>query len=212
MTYYSRRYYKRYNYRRHSTKTHRKRSPKSTPEFYLVLILVFGAGLHYLGATTEQIIQLSFIAISVIFVFYLLIRFFVNDWFDFRSMFRAWKTRKMKDIDEMSGIQFERYIAKMLKRHNFADIQITEYYDYGVDIIAKKNGVTWGIQTKRYSNQVKADAVRQVYSALKHYKCDRGMVITNNTFTNPAKKLAEENHIILIDRYMLAKKVAGGDI
>ena len=66
MEHYSRRYYKRYNYRRHSMKTHRKRSPKSTPEFYLVLILVFGVGLHYLGVSTEQIVQLLFIVISVV--------------------------------------------------------------------------------------------------------------------------------------------------
>ena len=58
----------------------------------------------------------------------------------------------------------------------------------------------WGIQAKRYSSLVKAAAVRQVVTGLRLYNCDRGMVITNSTFSNVAKRLAEGNDCVLIDR------------
>ncbi len=54
-----------------------------------------------------------------------------------------------------------------------SDIQFTEYYDLGVDIIAKKDGITWGVQVKHYQGLVSIEAVRQVVVALKKYKYGR---------------------------------------
>ena len=82
-----------------------------------------------------------------------------------------------------------------------------------MDIIAVKNGITWGIQTKRYSGLVGIDAVRQSVSALKKYKCDRAMVITNSPagFSRPATELAKSNHCIMIGRRELTKWVKDFD-
>lgn len=57
-------------------------------------------------------------------------------------------------------------------------MQLTEHYDLGVDIVARKDGVTWGVQVKHYSGLVGINAVRQVVVALKMYGCDRAMVVT----------------------------------
>jgi len=54
-------------------------------------------------------------------------------------------------VDAMTGLEFERYVAKLLKTHGFSKVRLTEEYDYGIDIIATKNDITWGIQVKRYS-------------------------------------------------------------
>lgn len=207
MSYYRSGYRKRYNYRRYNMKKRRNTSPSKNPELYLVALVLCGFGLYTLGYSTRGIVQILMVATSVVFVVYLLVRAFFIDWREGRAIFRTWKTRDMKDVDAMTGLQFERHVAQLLKRRGYRDVRLTEYYDLGVDIIAKKDGVTWGIQTKRYSNPVRADAVRQVYAALSRYKCDRAMVVTNSTFSAPAKILADDNRIILIDRYALAKMV-----
>jgi len=106
---------------------------------------------------------------------------------------------KIAAIDTMTGLEFERYIAKLLKNQGYSHVKLTEEYDYGIDIIASKNGTTWGIQVKRYSGLVGADAVRQAVTALRIYHCDKAMVITNSTFSKPAIALADANDCVLID-------------
>lgn len=112
---------------------------------------------------------------------------------------------KLSDVDTMDGLEFEKYIANSLKKQGYSNATLTEQYDYGVDIIANKDGVRWGIQVKRYSGLVKAEAVRQVVTGLKVYGCNRAMVITNSVFSRVAVKLADSNECILIDRNGLAK-------
>ena len=46
-------------------------------------------------------------------------------------------------------------------------------------------------------------AVQEVLGAVGHYNADAGIVITNNTFLNSAKKLAESNDIELWDETKL---------
>ncbi|HUD81717.1 MAG TPA: restriction endonuclease [Patescibacteria group bacterium] len=113
----------------------------------------------------------------------------------------------MLAIDRMTGLEFEHYVAKLLGTKGYNHIRLTEEYDYGVDIIAEKNGIRWGIQVKRYSGLVKADAVRQAVTALKKYHCDRAMVISNSTYSQVAKELARSNNCELVDRNGLLKWV-----
>lgn len=111
----------------------------------------------------------------------------------------------MKSIDRMDGIEFERYIAQILRQRGYNNVKLTERYDYGVDIVAEKDGIKWGIQVKRYSGLVKASAVRQVVTGLNIYNCQQAMVITNSRFSNVAQTLAMSNNCVLIDREGLYK-------
>ncbi|HEY4963955.1 MAG TPA: restriction endonuclease [Candidatus Saccharimonadales bacterium] len=106
-------------------------------------------------------------------------------------------------IDEMNGLEFEKKVAKLLSSQGYRHIRLTEKYDLGVDIIADRDNVRWGIQVKRNKGLVKAIAVRQVVTALKQYKCDRAMLVTNSVFSNVAKELAKSNNCLLIDRNKL---------
>jgi len=124
---------------------------------------------------------------------------------------KTWRSNRnpsMTAIDNMTGLEFERYVAKLLKIRGYNNIRLTEEYDYGIDIIAIKDGATWGIQVKRYSGLVKANAVRQVVTALKKYNCDRAMVISNSTYSEVAKDLARSNECVLIDRILLTSWIA----
>lgn len=108
-------------------------------------------------------------------------------------------------VDLMDGVEFELYMAELLRRKGYTNVSLTERFDSGVDIIAVRHGVRWGIQVKRYKGLVKADAVRQVVTALKLYDCQQGMVVTNSTFSEVAKRLAKSNKCVLIDRSQLAQ-------
>lgn len=112
---------------------------------------------------------------------------------------------RLSDVDTMDGLAFEKYVANLLKQQGYSNISLTEQYDYGVDIIANRDGICWGIQVKRYSGLVKADAVRQVVTGLRVYGCDQAMVITNSIFSRVAVRLADSNQCVLIDRSGLAK-------
>ncbi|MGB4795645.1 MAG: restriction endonuclease [Candidatus Saccharimonadales bacterium] len=122
-----------------------------------------------------------------------------------RFVRRLVANRKLRHVDVMNGIEFEEHIANVLKSQGYTNIQLTEQFDYGVDIVASKNGIRWGIQVKRYSGLVKADAVRQVVTGLKVYGCDRAMVITNSVFSRVAVRLAESNDCVLVDRVQLSR-------
>ena len=123
----------------------------------------------------------------------------------YRFVCRITTNFRLSDVDTMDGLDFEKYVANILKKQGYSNITLTEQYDYGVDIIATKNSVRWGIQVKRYSRLVKADAVRQVVTGLRVYGCDRAMVITNSVFSRVAVQLADSNECVLVDRSELVR-------
>jgi restriction system protein len=118
---------------------------------------------------------------------------------------RSLRNADMAQMDVMGGLEFEYYIAALLKNWGFSNVKLTERYDWGVDIIADKDGVRWGIQTKRSTGMVKVAAVRQVVAGLHIYGCERGIVITNGVFNRPAIEVARVNDCALVDRSLLAR-------
>jgi restriction system protein len=114
----------------------------------------------------------------------------------------------LTDVDVIGGLKFEAYVADLLRRHGYQKVSLTERLDFGVDIIAERNGERWGIQTKRYTGRVGEYAVKQVVTGLKYYHCTRAMVITNSNYTSRAEKLAESNGCVLVDRAKLARLIS----
>lgn len=117
----------------------------------------------------------------------------------------------------MNGYKYEHHAAKYLKKHGFHKIEVTKSSgDYGADIIATKRGRRYAIQCKYYSRPVGLKAVQEVVAAKRHYRCSRAMVVTNNTYTKPARVLAEENDVMLVERvkpiFNKVKKQANNDL
>ena len=72
------------------------------------------------------------------------------------------KYARTKERDDMDGFDFEYYCADLLVADGFIDVQVTRSSgDYGVDILAEKDGVTYAIQCKRYSGLVGVKAVQE---------------------------------------------------
>ncbi len=112
-------------------------------------------------------------------------------------------------IDSLpSGLEFETSIAIILKKLNYSDVQVTSGSgDFGIDVIATKDDIKYGFQCKLYSNTVGNDAVQQAYAGRIHYNCNVVIIVTNNYFTEQAKKQALETQVILWDRDILEKKI-----
>ncbi len=116
------------------------------------------------------------------------------------------RTAHERTVDEMDGLDFEYYCADLLVADGFYDVQVTKSSgDYGVDILAEKDGVTYAIQCKRYSGLVGVKAVQEAYAGRDYYDRMVGVVLTNQYFTKPAIEAAKKLKILLWDRdYMQA--------
>lgn len=191
------RYYKRRSYRRR----------QSNADGVLGIVVVLG-GIYLYSSwnkfTENYPFAVPLLICAVITIALSVLSFATYKWWQDKKIYEAYT---ITNIDTMDGLEFEAYLADLLRRRGYANVRLTERFDLGVDIIASKDGITWGIQAKRYSGQVKAAAVRQAYTALAHYKCDRAMVVSNSVYSRPAQSLANSTKTVLIDREQLSKWV-----
>lgn len=111
------------------------------------------------------------------------------------------KNCAVKELDEMEGHDFEYYCAELLRKRGFVDVTVTKGSgDYGVDVLAEKDGVTYGIQCKAYATPVGVKAVQEAYAGKEYYDRMVGAVLTNQYFTKPAVEAAKKLKILLWDR------------
>lgn len=107
---------------------------------------------------------------------------------------------KSRSYEEMEGHEFEYFCAELLEKRGFVDVEVTKGSgDYGVDILAEKDGVTYAIQCKRYEHPVGVKAVQEAYAGRDYYDRMVGAVLTNQYFTTPAVEAARKLKILLWD-------------
>jgi restriction system protein len=109
----------------------------------------------------------------------------------------------MTAIDAMTGTEFEDYVAARLRRAGWQVTFTPSTGDYGVDLIAEKDGRSVAIQCKRHGNAVGVAAVQQVVSGARHHECTKSIVVSNQEFTRAAKQLAFTHGCQLIGRRAL---------
>ena len=109
----------------------------------------------------------------------------------------------MAAIDAMTGTEFEDYVAARLRRAGWEVTFTSVTGDYGVDLIAEKDGKSVAIQCKRHGNAVGVAAVQQVVSGARHHGCTKSIVVSNQEFTQAAKQLAFTHGCQLIGRKAL---------
>ena len=122
-------------------------------------------------------------------------------------------TKSLEYVDQLEGLEFEEYIRKLLIKLGYTNVEKTKASgDFGIDILAEKDNVTYAIQCKLYSNKLGIDCVQEAYSGKKHYDKNIAVVITNSNFTQSAIDLAKDTGVVLWDRQVLdgmLKKVNG---
>lgn len=133
------------------------------------------------------------IGFCILFLIILIFSFFIGKYYS--------KHSRITEMDEMEGVDFEKFCADLLSQRGFDEIELTKASgDYGIDILAQKEGVTYAIQCKRYSEPVGVKAVQEAYAGRDYYDRMVGAVMTNQYFTASAVEAAKKLKILLWDR------------
>jgi HJR/Mrr/RecB family endonuclease len=111
------------------------------------------------------------------------------------------------EVDEMTGKEFEKFLYVHFINLGYSVTLTQDSQDYGADLILYKDGTKTVVQAKRSKNPVGIKAVQEVAGAVRHYKGNKSLVITNNRFTENACKLAKSNEVELWDRKKLIEVI-----
>ncbi|MMZ55618.1 Restriction endonuclease [compost metagenome] len=110
------------------------------------------------------------------------------------------KRSGIKEIDKMTGRQFEQYLGLLFKGYGYS-VKVTKLSgDYGADLVLTKNGKRIVVQAKRYSKNVGIQAVQEAQASIAHYKATEAWVVTNSNYTPAAYELAKSNQVRLVGR------------
>lgn len=129
-------------------------------------------------------------------------------WLDLRRKRRRdvlYRASGQAAVDAMTGVDFEHYVAAVLRGTGYS-VELTRATgDFGVDLIATRDGVRTAVQCKRQNRVVNGSAVQQVVAGAPVYDCSATMVVTNHSYTRAAAQLAEVHGCVLVDRTRLAR-------
>ena len=100
----------------------------------------------------------------------------------------------------MDGYEYENYVADLLRRQGFRDIQFTaKTGDYGVDLLATHGRHRYAVQCKYYTGAVGGFAVQEAVAGMAYYGCERALVVTNSYLTQGAHNLARANGVDVME-------------
>lgn len=149
------------------------------------------------GEGTVEMIKIGIAAVLMLIIVWGIFHYFLFS-----------KKRKPLPLDDMEGHDFEMFCARLLENRGFEEVEVTKGSgDYGVDILAEKEGVTYAIQCKRYTAPVGVKAIQEAYAGRDYYDRMVGAVLTNQYFTAPAVEAAKKLKILLWDRGYLEQMI-----
>jgi restriction system protein len=116
----------------------------------------------------------------------------------------AWQqqfgTAKAAELDQLSGVEFEDFLAGLFRAQGYSAEHTPTTGDYGADLILSKDGKRIAVQAKRYVGSVGVAAVQEALSGQAYYQCHAAWVITTGTFTINALELAGKSGVKMIGR------------
>lgn len=106
-------------------------------------------------------------------------------------------------MSHISGHEFEALVEKLIERMGFIVEERKLTVDGGIDVLAKSyepiRGGTYVIQCKRYTKKVGQPVLRDLYGVVHSKNANKGILITNSTFTKSAMEFARNKQLELID-------------
>lgn len=115
---------------------------------------------------------------------------------------------KVNELDQLSGMEFEAFLAGLFRTQGYAAELTPHTGDYGADLILGGNGKRIAVQAKRYTGSVGIAAVQEALSGLAYYRCDIAWVVTTGSFTPNAVELAKKSGVRLMERVELGRLIA----
>lgn len=121
---------------------------------------------------------------------------------------------QVDSTDGMSGPDFERPVARLMRRDGFTDVRIPGGAgDLGADVVGKDSkGHLIVVQCKRYAQQRSVsspDMQKFLGTCFHEHEADRAWLVTTARFSKPARELGERRGVRLIDRQQLAGWMLG---
>jgi HJR/Mrr/RecB family endonuclease len=121
-------------------------------------------------------------------------------------------SQKTFNINTLDGHEFESLVESLIKKMGFTVEQRKLTADGGVDILAHSHQVLFEgkyvIQCKRYNHKVPESPIRDLYGVVHSLNANKGILITNSTFTRAALDFAKDKQIELIDGATLMSLLA----
>ncbi|MCL6446829.1 MAG: restriction endonuclease [Armatimonadetes bacterium] len=119
--------------------------------------------------------------------------------------------RKAMDlIDNMTGQQFEEFLAELFTRLG-CQVEITPAIkDHGADLIAvTPSGKRIAVQAKKLADygNISSRVLGDLWRGLAWYKCTSAILVTNQFVTEQGKAEAKKFNFIIWDRPELRKKI-----
>lgn len=136
---------------------------------------------------------------------------FENKW-GTKEQIEKWKEYKYgisQNFMNMSPFQFEEFIAKLFRKMGYDAHATNKTGDYGIDVIAKKDGKKIAIQCKQnqIGNNVGNVTIQNTLGSMWKIKAEKSIIITTSDFTTKAEEQAKEAPIELWDGRYLKKLV-----
>lgn len=108
------------------------------------------------------------------------------------------------DVDAMTGRQFEWCLAVMFTRLDY-EVELTETYDFGADLIVIRDGVRSAVQAKRQEKKLGQHAVQQAVTGRAYYECHTASVVTTAEVQPRVRALAGKTGVSILDRQHLTR-------
>lgn len=116
----------------------------------------------------------------------------------------------VSSIQEMSGLEFEQFLAGQFREKGFQVTLTKPSGDFGADLVVESpSGTRAAVQVKRFKNKVNLKAVQEVVASVSHYAADFGIVIAVSGFFPSAIELAKTNQVELWDEDKLFRFLSG---
>lgn len=100
----------------------------------------------------------------------------------------------------MSGLEFEHFMADVLRVAGYKVDVVGGSGDQGVDLLVKEGRKLIAVQCKKYGRPVGNAAVSAVYAGAKHHKAREAWVVAPEGFTKSAIELAKSTGVRLMGR------------
>lgn len=108
--------------------------------------------------------------------------------------------------------EFEEVVARLIVPLGYTDIRVVGgAADRGVDVLCRdRQGRKVAIQCKRYqpTNEVSSSQVQTFMGGMVAHEAERGIIVTTSSFSGPARDLARDQGIRLIDGSELTRILA----
>ena len=102
------------------------------------------------------------------------------------------------NIDRLTPVEFEAHCASLLSKGGWSARVTQASGDQGIDIIAEKDGCKAVFQVKKSASAIGNKAVQEAIAGKSFASADKAFVVSNASFTNSAKELANISGVGLL--------------